>query len=305
MTFGIAMPQIWAGPPEPAGALHPFLARAEALGYHSVWVQEQILGRAGTFEPVTLLSYAAALTRTLRLGTSTLITPLRSPVQLAKALATLDHLSGGRLIVGVGLGGTTGAYPAFGLSAERRAARFAEGIRLMKRLWTEDRVTLDGSFWKLQDAAMEPKPLQKPHPPVWFGARQPPALRRAVALGDGWMGAGSSTAAEFAEQVAQVRGFLAEAKRDPATFAIAKRVFLAVDSDKGRALGRLRQWFGAYYGNPAMADRVALVGGAQEVAQGLRDLRASGAGLLLLNPVYEAMDHLEALAAEVIPAVAQ
>jgi probable F420-dependent oxidoreductase len=303
VKFGIAIPQIWSAPEERVASLPDFLARAEALGYHSAWVQEQILGPTNTYEPVTLLAFAAAATRALRLGTSVLITPLRSPVQLAKSLSTLDTLSGGRLIVGVGIGANTRIYPAFGITPGARVRRFVEGIEVMCRLWTEERVSFEGRFWKLENAAMAPKPLQKPHPPIWFGAREPGALRRAAELGDGWMGAGSSTNAQFKEQVGRLRGYLAEAKRDARAYSIAKRVYVAVDANKGRALERLRQWFGAYYNKSEMADAVCLAGGAAEVAEGLRELRAAGAQLILLNPVYDAMRHLEVLATDVLPQV--
>jgi len=100
-----------------------------------------------------------------------------------------------------------------------------------------------------------------------------------------------------------LRGYLAEVKRDPATFPISKRVYVAVDADKARAMARLREWFGWYYGNAGMADRVCLAGSAQEVAAGLREIRAAGAELLLLNPVFDFMHHLEVLAAEIMPLV--
>jgi probable F420-dependent oxidoreductase len=301
VKLAIAIPQIFSQPRADTATLATFLTRAEALGYESVWVQEQILGRVRSLEPVSLLTYAAALTRTVRLGSAVLLTPLRNPVQLAKSLSTLDQLSGGRLIVGVGLGGNTRIYPAFGFSPERRVRRFVEGLQVMKRLWTEERVTFDGEFWKLENATMEPKPVQKPHPPVWFGARHPAALKRAVELGDGWIGAGSSSTAEFKEQIAQIRACLSEAKRDPSAFAIVKRVYLAVDSDRPRAMGRLRQWFGAYYGNEAMAERVSIVGSREEVVEGLREIRSAGAELLLLNPVFDELHHLELLAGEIAP----
>ncbi len=303
LQFGIAIPQIFTQPQVDTGALQTFLRRAEALGYHSAWVQEQILGSAYTLEPVSLLCYAAAVTRTLRLATAVLLTPLRNPVQLAKSLSTLDHLSGGRLTVGVGIGGHTRIYPAFGFTTEHRVARFVEGLQVMKRLWTEERVTFAGAFWRLEDAAMEPKPLQKPHPPLWFGARVPAALKRAVELGDGFMGAGSATLAEFTEQVARLRELLAAAGRDPAAFPIAKRMYLAVDADKARGMARMRDWFGRYYRNPALAERTALVGDVRECVETLRGLRAAGAGLILLNPLFDEMHHLELLAAEVIPAL--
>lgn len=303
MQFGIAIPQIFSEPRVDTGALQAFLRRAETLGYHSAWVQEQILGPAVTLEPVTLLSYAAAVTRTLRVGPAVLLTPLRNPVHLAKSLSTLDHLCEGRLTVGVGIGGNTRIYPAFGIAAEHRVARFVEGIRVMRRLWTEERVTFEGKFWKLQDAAMEPKPVQKPHPPLWFGARVPAAIQRAVELGDGFMGAGSSTLAEFTEQVAHLRAALAAAGRDPSRFPVSKRLYLAVEDDKVRGWERMRDWFGRYYRNAAMADRVAFVGDVNECVQRLREIRAAGAGLILLNPVFDEMRHLEVLASRVLPAL--
>ncbi|HEY7677112.1 MAG TPA: LLM class flavin-dependent oxidoreductase [Candidatus Methylomirabilis sp.] len=304
VQFGIAIPQVLSRPRVETGALQAFLRRAEGLGYHSAWVQEQILGAAYTLEPVTLLTYAAAVTRTLRLGAAVLLTALRNPVQLAKSLSTLDHLSEGRLIVGVGIGGHTRIYPAFGFTAERRVARFAEGLRVMVRLWTEERVTFAGEFCTLEDAAMEPKPLQEPHPPLWFGARVPAALKRTVELGDGFIGAGSSTLAEFTEQVAQLRGYLAAAGRDPSTFPIAKRVYLAVDPDKARGMERMRECYGRYYRNPALADRTALVGDVKECLEALRAVRAAGAGMILLNPLFDEARHLELLAAEILPALA-
>ncbi|HEV8306482.1 MAG TPA: LLM class flavin-dependent oxidoreductase [Methylomirabilota bacterium] len=303
VKFAIAVPQLFREPRVDLTALREFLQRAETLGCHSVWVQEQILGEAGSLEPVALLAHAAALTERLRLGVAVLLTPLRSPVQLAKALTTVDQLSAGRLIVGVGLGGRTTIYPAFGLSPERRVRRFTEGLEVMKRLWTQDRVTFDGDFVKLEDAAMAPKPVQRPHPPIWFGAHHIDAVRRAVRLGDGFIGAGASSTAEFKDQVAQVRRFVAESGRDPSTFALAKRVYIHVDSDRARGVARLREWFGWYYGNAELAERVAVAGSVEACVNELREIRAAGAELLLLNPVFEEQRHLELFAREVMAAV--
>jgi alkanesulfonate monooxygenase SsuD/methylene tetrahydromethanopterin reductase-like flavin-dependent oxidoreductase (luciferase family) len=232
-----------------------------------------------------------------------LLTALHNPVHLAKTLATLDHLSQGRLVVGVGLGGNPGVYPAFGLSPERRAARFSEGIRLMKRLWTEPRVSVTGDFWTLRDVTMEPKPVQKPHPPIWFGAHHPNALRRTVEIGQGFMGAGSLSTAKFADEVKLLHEFLREAGRDPATLPIGKRVYLAIDKDRQRAAKRLTEWFGGFYGRPQMAEEVSVFGSRDECVAGLKDVVAAGARLLLLNPVFDEMEHLEQLASEIRPAL--
>jgi len=301
VELGVAIPQTLLAGSFDVRKVREFLARAEALGFQSAWVVEQILGSIQSLEPVTLLTYAAACTERLRLGSAVLLTALRSPVHLAKSLATLDHLSGGRLTVGVGLGGNPRIYPAFGLSAARRAERFAEGLRLMKRLWTEERVTFEGEFFKLHNASLQPKPLQKPHPPLWFGGHHPNAIRRAVELGDGFIGAGSASTAAFLDEVKLLRGVLKEAGRDPATFPLGKRVYIAVDRDRARAGRRLTEWFGAFYGKPELGAEVSVWGDPGECVDRLSAIVAAGAGFLMLNPVFDELEHLEQFASHITP----
>ena len=187
MRFAISIPQYAADGSFDPAAMRAYLARAEELGFHSGWTQEQVLGTIPYLGPVETLTYAAACTERLRLGCAVFITTLHSPVHLAKSLSTLDQLSRGRLEVGVGTGGRR-MFSGFGVDPETFVSRFTEGLALMRALWTEPQVTFAGRFWQLDGAAMEPKPFQKPAPPVWFGANQPPALRRAVRLGDGFFG---------------------------------------------------------------------------------------------------------------------
>ena len=301
LTLGVAIPQTF-----PDGRIDPrriqsFVQRADALGFHSAWVVEHTFGAMPALAPIELLTYAAAVTERLRLGAAVLLTALRTPVQTAKSLATLDQLSGGRLIVGVGLGGNPKVYPAFGLTADRRAARFAEGLRVMKRLWTEPQVTLDGEFYHLENAAVQPRPLQTPHPPLWFGGHHPLALRRAVDLGNGFIGAGSASTATFAEQMKVLREILAERGREPASFPIGKRVYLAIDRDRARAGKRLAEWFGAFYGRPALAEEVSVWGDVDTCVEGLRAVAAAGSGFLMLNPVFDEAEQLERIAADLAP----
>jgi probable F420-dependent oxidoreductase len=300
-SCGIAIPQTFSDLSTATDFLHRFVPRAEALGYEGLWVQEQIISDAAILEPVTLLTYAAALTSKLHLGTSVLITVIRNPVQLAKSLATLDQLSNGRIIVGVGVGGAHIPEAVFGVSSERRGRRFVEGIEVMKALWTQPRASMSGEFWRFADIAMEPKPAQKPHPPLWFGARDAVALRRAARLGDGWMGAGSSSSADFIKQAELLRRCLNEERRDPDKFTISKRVYLAIDNDRARAERRLRDWFGTRYKLAEMASRVSIWGDRAECIDKLGELKRAGAKHLLLNPVFDEMEHTELLASEVIP----
>ncbi len=301
ISCGIAIPQSFTDSPVDVRFIRDFLRKAEELEYESLWAQEQIIGDVAILEPVTLLTYAAALTSRVRLGTSVLLTVIRNPVQLAKSLASLDQLSNGRLIVGVGIGGAHVPQAVFNVPSERRARRFVEGIEVMKALWTQPRASMAGEFWKFENVPMEPKPAQKPHLPLWFGARDAIGLRRAVRHGDGWMGAGSSSSADFVAQVEILRRLLDEAKRDPVTLRVSKRVYIAVDDDRSRAERRLRQWFGIRYKNADMASRVSVWGGVAECTDQLRKLVQAGAQHLLLNPVFDEMEHAELLARDVVP----
>jgi len=305
LLFGIGAPQVHTHLPVDLEEIRRYIERAEALGFHSLWVQEQagLRAAAGALEGVSMLSYAAALTRRIRLGSAVFLINLRNPIQLAKSLASLDQLSQGRLIVGVGLGGVTRLYEAYGLSPEHRVSRFVEALTLMKKLWTEENFTFEGKFWQIEKASLLPRPFQKPHPPVWFGANSPAALKRAVKHGSGFIGAGSSSSGDFKSKVQTVLSALAEAKKDSADFMIGKRVYLMVDRDRERAAERLREWFGLFYGQADLADRVAVWGSAEECVERLREIVAAGARLLLLNPVFDMMEQMEVLASEVVPRV--
>jgi alkanesulfonate monooxygenase SsuD/methylene tetrahydromethanopterin reductase-like flavin-dependent oxidoreductase (luciferase family) len=185
-------------------------------------------------------------------------------------------------MVGVGLGGQPSLYPVYGLSPEPR-------------------VTFEGECFRLNNLPQEPKPVQKPHPPPWFCAHHSNALKRAVELGDGFMGAGSLSRAKFADEVKLLRGLLSAAKREPAAFPIARRVYIAVDRDKARAGERLTEWLGGFYGWPQMAEEVSIWGTSAECVDGLAQVVAAGAGMLMLNPVFDEMEHLELFASEIAP----
>jgi probable F420-dependent oxidoreductase len=302
-SFGIAIPQTVEHDVYDGAAVQAFLRRAEELDFESGWTQEQVLGNNPDLGPLETLAYAAACTTRMRLGCAVFVSTLYSPVHLAKSLASIDQLSGGRLEVGVGTGGGYRMFSAFGVDPGSFVARFNEGLALMRALWTEERIDHDGRFWQLAGAAMEPKPVQRPGPPVWFGGSHPNALRRAVAQADGFFGAGSQTTAQFAEQVGIVRTALDDAGRDPASFRIAKRVYLTIDDDPDRArqrmsdaLHRVYSFFGARDLTP-----VSVTGPPDVVAAGLREVVDAGAELILLNPLFDFGEQMERLVAEVIP----
>jgi len=303
MRFAIAIPQYARERRFDDGAFRTYLARAEELGaFEGAWVQEQVIGSAGSLAPLQTLSFAAACTSRLRLGCAVFVLPLHNPLHLAKAISSLDCLSHGRVDVGVATGGKGRPFGAFGVDPDRPVARFNEALALMKACWTQPVIEFDGRLWTIHGGSMEPKPVQKPHPPVWFGGSAPAGMRRAVRHGDGFMGAGSQTVAQFAGQVRVVREELDAHNRDPATFRIGKRVYVHVDDDATRGARRLDEALTRHYGRGGWAEHI-LAGPAEVCAAGIRAVSDAGAELILLNPMLDDAEQLERLSAEVIPAV--
>lgn len=238
------------------------LARAaDALGYPVVTISDHVVlptrssapypyDHSGAFpggaqqpfiEPISLAAWLLAATRRVRVAISVLVVPYRNPVVTAKQLATIDALSGGRLIVGAGVGWWPEEFEA--LAAPPFAERGAvtdEYLRLMKTLWTEDMPRFEGKYYRISDVTMLPKPVQKPHPPIWIGGHTEPALRRTAALGDAWHPIGLRGPAglapdELAEKLARIRALARAAGRDPASIRVAFRAPLDLWPSPGKA----------------------------------------------------------------------
>jgi probable F420-dependent oxidoreductase len=302
MRFAISIPQRFADGTFDPGRLRTYLTRAEELGFQSAWAQEAVLGPAPTLAPLELMTFAAACTQRLRLGCAVFVSPLHNPVHLAKAMSTLDQLSRGRVEMGVGTGGRGRMFSAFEVDPTHLVSRFTEGLRLMKACWTESRITFQGRFWQLDGAFVEPKPFQKPYPPLWIGGNHPAAVRRALQYGNGFFGAGSSTTAQFAQQVQVLRAALAEAQQDPSTFQIAKRVYILIDDDATRARERVTVGLKQIYGSSDLT-AVAVYGPPSACIAGLHEVAEAGAELIQLHPLFDEAEQMERLVAEVLDAV--
>ena len=305
VRFSIAIPQFDYDEFDAAG-LRAYLARAEELGFEGGWVLEQSIGQAPLLAPLELLAYCAACTERLRLGVAVLVTSLHEPLQLASAVTAVDRLSHGRLDIGVAPGGGARQFAAFGVEKSTYISYFTEGLELMKAAWSDQpRVTFHGRFRDVDDLPIQPKPVQRPHPPIWFGGLAPKALARAVRHGDAFLGAGSSTTDAFAGAVAVVRREVAEQGKDAARFTIGKRVYLTVDDDATRARERVLAGLRRIYGGMPGIDAVPVSGTPDDVVRGLSQVIDAGAQMLLLNPVgadvAENREQMERLAAEVIP----
>jgi probable F420-dependent oxidoreductase len=279
-------------------AVRQVAQRADALGFRDLWVTENTLDHVFSFDPLVVLTYAAAVTRAVRVGVSVAVLPVHNPIHVAHQVATLDYVSNGRAILGVGLG-RDHHYTQFQVPRDQRVRRFREGVDLIKALWTEPTVSYHGRLVRLEGGAMPLKPVQKPHPPIWLGGGHPDALRRAATLADAWMGAGGSSTADFSRHVPILRSALEKAGRDPSSFPISKRVFLSVHERADVARAEVHRWYSTVYRNPDGTDASGVHGTPEQVRERLEALVGMGANHLLLNPVCRYAEQLEALAAVV------
>ena len=269
--------------------------RAEELGFRDLWVTENTLDDGTCVDPVVALTYAASITRRIGVGASVVVLPIHHPLIVANQWATLDFVSGGRAILAVGLGSAR-HYRDFQIPVAQRVRRFREEVELIKALWTEERVTYRGQIYQVENVRLATRPVRKPRPPLWMGVGHPDALRRTAALADGWMGSGGSSIAEFKASVPILKQALEAAGRDPTTFPISKRVFMAVDEQPAVARRELERWFTEVYHNPPGTDASGIHGTPEEVRERLEGLVGAGANHLLLNPISQHVEQLEAAA---------
>jgi probable F420-dependent oxidoreductase len=293
IPFGMSLPH---RSPDRIGleTVRTVAARADALGFRDLWVTENTLDHVTSFDPVVVLTYAAAVTSRIGLGASVLVLPVHDPRMVAHQWASLDQLSNGRAIMGVGIGRPF-HFEEFQVPMEGRVARFREQIELIRAFWSQEKVTHHGRFYQLDDAKLGIRPVQQPLP-VWMGVGHPNAIRRAAGLADGWMGAGGSTTDDFRRAVPLLRESLEKAGRDPDKFPISKRIFIAVDDDPEVARAELHRWYSEVYHNPGGTDSSGIHGTPDQVRRRLEEMIAMGANHLLLNPVSRHTEQLELLA---------
>lgn len=236
MKYGIALPNF--GRDAQMGKILELSGAAEELGFNSLWVSDHVVipgshnGFGDEFlDPLTTLTYLAAKTNTISLGTSVLILPYRSPLVLAKAVSTLDELSGGRVILGIGAGWMKEEFSALGVPFEERGVITDEYIDVLKTLWTEDDPRHFGKYIEFSDIKFLPKPVQKPHPPIWVGGGSRRAIERAAERGEGWHPVGL-TPAEIAERSWYLKEVIDKSEREPCDFTISVRKNLEITDKK-------------------------------------------------------------------------
>ena len=307
LAFGlVASAQQVGGPPAP-GALRELAERAEALGYDSLWVTDHLAFRHPILEGVVALSLLAAWTRRISLGTGVLLLPLRPPGLVAKQIASLDHAAGGRVILGIGVGGEGAEdFAVVGVPRGERGRRTDEGIEVMRALWSQCPADFAGSRLRFSGVRMEPQPVQPGGPPIWIGGRSEAALRRVARRGDGWLPYFVSPE-RYARDWQRIERFAAEAGRDPSALVPALSLFLHLDRDDARAREAMAAHLSERYGqrfSPERVDTVAAAGSAARCIDRIDSYRRTAGVrhvvLLLAVPTGDLREVAEQVFAEVV-----
>jgi probable F420-dependent oxidoreductase len=302
MKLGICLPH-YGRSIEPSRLIQ-VAARAEEVGLDSVWVTDHVvvprdtplIYRDAMLDPLAVLPWLAGLTERIALGTSVIVAPYRSPLPVAKLLASVDVLSGGRLIVGVAVGWLEGEFEALGVPFRERGRRTDEAIELFRTVWTEEYPTITTHHHELTGVKASPMPLQKPRPPILVGGSSEAALRRAARLGDGWHASGVPPSVFRASALA-VGNYWKEAKRESEP-QLTLRVPLLIDGIHRPAV------------DPALlGTRHVVRGPITNVARELRQYQSSGCDHVALEVSYSTypaiLETIDVLAEEIRPALEQ
>jgi probable F420-dependent oxidoreductase len=302
VKYGYLLPtreQIMQGRPE-AAPLLALAERAEALGFDSLWVGDSLLARP-RHEPLSLLAGVAGRVGRVELGTAVLLPALRNPVLLAHQVATLDQVSEGRFILGVGIAADIpnirAEFEAAGVPFEKRVGRMMEQLRLCKALWTGEPVDWDGR-WHVENGVLGPTPHRPGGPPIWGGGSAEASVKRAGRHFDGWFPTGPH-AAGWRKQWTEVRAAAQEAGRDPGDVTGAIYLTVFIDDDAARANEGINAFLEQYYGQPADVMRrwqACYAGPEAEFGEWLKGFTDAGASHLMLRFAGDHERHLEMFA---------
>ncbi len=307
-TFGIAARNFNKFPDMPdARALVEYGVRMEELGFDSLWVWDHILLGVNPNFPIidslTLLTAIAARTTRIKLGTGILVLPLRNPVVLAKQLASMDLLSGGRLLMGMASGWYKREFDAVGVPFDKRGRIMDENLEILTKFWTEDMVTGRWTNHDIPAGVMYPKPLQKPRPPILIGGYVDRVLQRAAVGGDGWL-TYFYKPESFAVAWAKIRAFAQEGGKDPDTLLNAAQLPIRIGPSRTAIESEMMEWLGTEWDYASWSDSTkdsAIMGTVDECVAQLKEHLAVGVQKIIFVPYKYEMDQIETIAREIIP----
>ena len=304
MKFGIMHSDIFD-----ANKTVDMAVRAEGLGYDSFWTTDFALGP--TPDPMAVLAAASQRTERILLATAVMVLPYRHPVALAKTVATIDVLSNGRLVLGLGVGSNKKEFDAMGLDIHQRGRMADEKLALLRRLLSEKRVTYRGEFHEVEDIGVGPKSVQRPHPPIWLGPLWKDGLveatvRRTGRLGDGFIPS-SVPASQYAAEREKVRAYAEQAGRDPDAIEFGTVLWFCLDDDRERAWRILEAESDRWRSDrPTIRGQANVSGHAEDCVAAIQEYVDAGVTHFVMYaavPPSRTMLQYEQFAREVLPLV--
>jgi len=279
-----------------------YARRGEETGVDSLWALDRLVFE--NQEPLLGLAAAAVITTRMQLGTSILLATLRPPALLAKMIATLDQLSGGRVILGIGVGSRPDDFAAAEVPFEHRGARAEELVQLLKLVWSGKPVKHAGRAYNVDVGPVGPRPVQQPHPPVWFGGSAEAALKRVGRIADGYIGSSSGGPDGFRQNWDQVRRSAEQAGRDPSAITPAALVWACVDDDRAKAVELTERYFSHYYPSGRRPGPADMAGPADACVRAANEYFKAGVQHLIIGTVTADLRYLDRLCEVVGPGMA-
>lgn len=280
--------------------------RIEAAGFDSIWVGDHISFYIPIVESLTLLAFAAAVTERVQLATGVYLVPLRHPTTSAKVIASLDVLSGGRITLGIGVGGEfPPEFEAAGVPIAERGSRTDEGIEILRRLWSEDTVKHEGRHFQFGPVSIDPKPLQPGGPRIVVGGRKAPSMRRAGRLGDGYISHMCSPE-HYASNLADIARHAKEAGRSDVDFQTITFIFTVIDDDYEAAHARATKMLGTIYHTDftEASKKYCLLGRAEDCLEQMQRFVDAGSRQFVLSPLMDSDAVLEVAERQILPELA-
>lgn len=326
MEIGVGL---WDPRVDPQEHISPWMmievaATADRMGFSYLAMPDRVSRPIPRFDTLTLMAALALRTQKIRFLTHVFVTPLRQPIELARRIVTVDHLSAGRFVFGAGLGGGEKVarpdltvyqkeFVDVGIDIRERGQRTDEILQILKKLWTESAASFEGRFYSFRDVVFEPKPLQKPHPPIWIGGNTDVAMKRAARFGDGWAGSLENAAARVGsarEALRRLDGFLREQRRSRNGFHVSTTLRVHVGPDQAKAVEEARTFWslqrGSTEGNRPfqVKQSFAAYGPAEIAVEKMRELKELGLdSVMLYIHSFDLKEQLRRVEREVLPKV--
>lgn len=299
--IALLVPTHFQGEMPSSGEFIDWFKAAEELGFDSIWVLDRIFSNSKVLDAMMVMAWASGVTSRVRLGTGVLLLPYRNPILLAREVASVDYMSGGRVDLGIGLGGRESEFVAFGMQISERVKRFRDNLAAMRALWSGSNVTYEGRFHKFEGANVEPHPVQKGGIPIWIGGEAEGVLKRTAELADGWIGGAKNDPQMLGEKIGKMKDYARARGRDPESLSFGSLEYMTLDEDVDRARDHMHSLTSSIYGPSFDTGAYTTFGPPEPCTARLQAVIDAGCTEVIVCPPDLSIGQITRVAEEVVP----